>query len=254
MFGDSALLHVGPLELRWAGALLVLGLALGYLAVRATAARGQLSARVLHDAALWSLPEALLAARLAYVLGHPDVYLATPARVVEVWDGGYSFGAGLLVGAWALARYARRHGLCGGKLLDAAVPGLLIAQGLAALGRAVDVVTQPIAPLPPWDQSAPPASGSGAAPALGDSSLAVAPLTIACWALALLVAYAARARCQPAPGLVFRAYLLLEALGQIAARLLAGGAAPEILGLVAWAAVAVATALSALYHFRSAKC
>lgn len=255
MFAEPALLRAGAFELRWSGALLGLGLALGYLAVRAAASHRGLSTRALHDAALWSLPEALLAARVVHVLGHPEVYLAAPARVVQVWDGGFSFGAGLLVGAWALGRYARRHGIPSGRLLDAAVPGLLLAQALAALGRAIALLAEPTAPLPPWDQPAAPFADQGAATAsasIWGANLLLAPLGTAVWALALLLIYTARARRQPAPGLDFRSYLFLQALGQLAIRLVAGGAAPDTLGIVAWAAISVAAGASALYHLRSA--
>jgi prolipoprotein diacylglyceryltransferase len=252
---DPALLRFGALELRWSGVLLGLGLALGYLAVRAAAARRGLSTRALHDAALWSLPEALLAARVVHVLGHPEVYLAAPARVAQVWDGGFSFGAGLLIGAWALARHARRHGPPGGRFLDVAVPGLLVAQAFAALGRVIDVLTAVPAPLPPWDQPAASSadqSGALAGISLGGANLLVPPLATALWALGLLIIYAVLARRQPGPGFVFRGYLFLQAVGQIGVRLVGGGAAPDTLGVAAWAVVAVAAALSALYHLRSA--
>jgi prolipoprotein diacylglyceryltransferase len=237
------------LEVRWSGALLALGVALGYLAVRAAAGRAGLSRQALHDAALWSLPEALLAARIVHVLAHPETYLTAPSRVVQLWDGGFSFGAGLLVGLWAVGRYARGHGLPGGRLLDAAVPGLLIAQGLAALGRCLDLVTEPSAPLPPWD--IPPAAAPGESASLWANALLVSALATALWALVLLLTYAALACRARTPGLIFRVYLLLQAIGQIAIRLIASAAAPDTIGIVAWAAVAVAAVLSALYHFRS---
>ena len=252
MLADPALVRIGALELRWSGAFLTLGLALGYLAVRAAAARAGLTPRSLHDAALWSLPEALLAARVVYVLTHPEVYLTAPSRVVQLWDGGLSFGAGLLVGLWAVLRYARRQGLPIGRLLDSAVPGLLIPQGLAAVGRCLDFVTEPLAPLPPWD--APRADASAASAALWTDPLLLSLLATAVWVFVLLLAYAAVARHLRAPGLLFQAYLFFQALGQIAIRLLTGGATPDTLVIVAWAAVAVAAALSALYHLGRAEC
>jgi phosphatidylglycerol:prolipoprotein diacylglycerol transferase len=252
VLADPALFRVGAFELRWSGVLLALGLALGYLAVRAAATRAGLGARTLHDAALWSLPEALLAARVAYVLVHPEIYLTAPSRVLHLWDGGFSFGAGLLVGLWAVQRHAQRHELPCGRLLDAAVPGLLIAQGLAALGRCLDIVMEPGAPLPPWSAPLTADAAVAASPILLTDSLLLAPLATALWAFALLLAYALLARRSRVPGLFFRAYLLFQALGQVAIRVMSGGAAPDPVGIVAWAAVAVAAALSALYHLRSA--
>ncbi|HEY7064444.1 MAG TPA: prolipoprotein diacylglyceryl transferase family protein [Chloroflexota bacterium] len=254
---DPALLRVGAFELCWSGVFLALGLALAYVVTRAAATRRGLAPAVVRDLVLWSLPEALLTARVVYALGHPEIYFVAPSRLVQLWDGGYSFGAGLLVGTWAVWRYARHRGLSAATALDAAVPGLLIGQGLAALGRALGVITQPVASLPPWDQ---PAGGAAVSPSAAAESLGwrdaalQGHVFVALWALALLFAYAACARRDLAPGGVFRAYLLLQALGQIALRLLAAQTGPaDLLGVAAWTAIAVAAALSARYHPRSAQ-
>lgn len=221
---DPVLARLGPLELRGSGALLAAGIALGYLAVRCAAARQDIAGHVVRDVALWSLPEALLAARVAYVLVHPEIYLLAPSRVVHLWDGGFSFGAGLVVGALAAWRYARRCRLPSGRLFDAAVPGLLIAQALAVLGRSPDVATPP------------------------------APeLLLGLWAVVLLALYALAVRHVRLPGLLFLGYLSLEALGQLALGVLGGpSGVAGVLGAVGWAVVAVTAGLTALYHLRSA--
>ena len=221
---DPVLARLGPLELRGSGALLGVGLILGYLGVYRLAARQGVPGHVVRDVALWSLPEALLGARVAYVLVHPEIYLLAPSRVVHLWDGGFSFGAGLVVGVLAAWRYARRRGLPSGRLLDAAVPGLLIGQALAALGRSLDAGTL-----------------AGPGPLLG------------LWALVLLALYALAVRHVRLPGSLFLGYLTLEALGQLDIGLLGSpGDVAGVLGAVGWAVVAVTAGLAALYHLRSA--
>jgi hypothetical protein len=219
---DPVLLRLGPLELRGSGALLAAGLVLGYLAVRSAAARQGIAAHIVRDLALWSLPEGLLAARVAYILVHPEIYLIAPTRVVHLWDGGFAFGAGLVVGVLAAWRFARRRGLPFGRLADAAVPGLLLAQALALLGGAL-----------------------GASPALGFR------LFQELWALGLLALYAV-VRSRWRPGLVFLGYLELQALGQVALVLLGNSTdVGGVLGAMGWVAVVVTAGLAALYHLRS---
>jgi phosphatidylglycerol:prolipoprotein diacylglycerol transferase len=176
-----------------------------------------------RDVALWSLPEGLLAARVAYVLVHPEIYLIAPTRVVHLWDGGFAFGAGLVAGVLAAWRYARGRGLPFGRLADVAVPGLLLGQALAILGSTL-----------------------GAGDAQGPRIFQVL------WALALLALYAVLVQSRWRPGWLFLGYLELQALGQVAVGLL--GVSTElggVLGAGGWIAIAVTAALAALYHLRS---
>jgi hypothetical protein len=210
---------------------LALGLALGYLVTLRAAARYDLDGALVRDAALWSLPEAIIAARIGYVAGTPDHYLLAPIRVLHFWDGGFAFGAGLVGGLLALWRFARRRRLSFARLAAAALPGLLVGQAWAAAAGALEAVAGP--------NTAQGANG----PALG---LALA------WPLGLLVAYAVLAPRAPTVGVVAGAGLALVALGQL---LLAGLAGPAGtgggLGLLAWATIALTAAGSALYHLSS---
>ena len=218
---DPVLLRLGPLELRGSGALLAAGFVLGYLTVRWATARQGIAGHVVRDLALWSLPEGLLAARVSYVLVHPEIYLIAPTRVVHLWDGGFAFGAGLVVGVLAAWRFARGRGQPFGRLADAAVPGLLLGQALALLGGAL-----------------------GANPALGPRLFQVL------WTLVMLALYAVVVRYRWRPGWLFLSYLELQALGQVALVPLGAPTLGSVLGAVGWVAVAVTAGLAALYHLR----
>jgi len=81
----------------------------------------------------------LIGARLFHVLDHwSDKFAANPIRALYIWEGGLAiWGAllgGLITGAWI----AWRRGWYFPKLLDAAAPGLVLAQ---AIGRIACVIT-----------------------------------------------------------------------------------------------------------------
>lgn len=198
------------------------------------AARYGLDGPLVRDATLWSLPEAIVAARLGHVAGAPDHYLLAPVRLLHVWDGGFAFGAGLIGGLLALWRFARWRRLPLARLAAAALPGLLVGQAWVAAGRTLEAVAGP--------ESARGANGL----ALG---LALT------WPLGLLAAYIVLVPRAPTAGVVAGAGLALVALGQL---LLAGVAGPAgagaWLGLLAWAAITLTAAVSARYHLSGRRC
>ena len=130
---EFVLWRFGPAEVRghdlWQAISLVAGLTGAALAAR----RRGLDWPLWRDAVLWTLPEALVAARLGYVLTHLNVYLLAPLQVWQVWDGGYALGAGVFVGLLAGWRFARARRLPPQSLAAAATIGLALWQ----LGRAL---------------------------------------------------------------------------------------------------------------------
>jgi prolipoprotein diacylglyceryltransferase len=55
--------------------------------------------------------------------------------VVEVWNGGLGIWGGVLFGCAAGALVVRRAGVSVRSMLDAAAPGLLLAQGIGRWGN-----------------------------------------------------------------------------------------------------------------------
>jgi prolipoprotein diacylglyceryl transferase len=106
--------------------------------------------RLVSDVALWGFPAGVIGGRL--------YFLATSWSEVPphwwgpfaIWDGGLGIWGGIalgtLVGIWVL----RRHGANVAQFLDAAAPGLLVAQ---AIGRIGNYFNQELFGLPsrlPW--------------------------------------------------------------------------------------------------------
>lgn len=81
----------------------------------------------------WIILGVILGARLGFVLFYQaDVFLADPARILRVWEGGMSFHGGLLgaaAGGWA---FALRHGVAPSAVSDAmamsVAPGLMLGR------------------------------------------------------------------------------------------------------------------------------
>jgi prolipoprotein diacylglyceryl transferase len=132
----TGVVHVGPLQLHMYGlTLLVAILASIWLTGRRWTALGgdwDLVTRV----AVWGVGFGVLGARLYHdVTSWSEVPSPKWQGMWEVWKGGLGIWGGILFGALAGAVVIRRAGASVPKFLDAAAPGLLLAQGIGRVGN-----------------------------------------------------------------------------------------------------------------------
>lgn len=89
------------------------------------------------DVMLLAIPMGIIGGRLYHVITHPRDYFAgqDPMVILYVWQGGMAIFGALILGALGAYIGSRLVGLRFVSLLDAVVPGLLIAQAFGRLGN-----------------------------------------------------------------------------------------------------------------------
>ena len=132
----TGVVHVGPLQLHMYGlTLLVAILACIWLTGRRWTSMGgdwDLVTRV----AVWGVGFGVLGARLYHdASSWSEVPSPKWQGMWEVWKGGLGIWGGILLGALAGAVVIRRAGASVPMFLDAAAPGLLLAQGIGRIGN-----------------------------------------------------------------------------------------------------------------------
>ena len=132
----TGVVHIGPLQLHMYGlTLLVAILACVWLTGHRWKAIGgdwDLVTRV----AVWGVAFGVVGARAYHDLtSWNEVPTPKWQGVFEVWRGGLGIWGGILLGAIAGAVVVRRSGYDVAKFLDAAAPGLLLAQGIGRIGN-----------------------------------------------------------------------------------------------------------------------
>jgi phosphatidylglycerol---prolipoprotein diacylglyceryl transferase len=122
---DPIFVTIGPLELRWYGVLIALGVVAGTVwAVRAAKRRG-LDPDWLLDTAPWMVVAGLVGARLVYVLTSPAAFFGPagdPIDAFKVWQGGVSIHGGVGGAILALMYRARAKGYDTWRYLDVLMP------------------------------------------------------------------------------------------------------------------------------------
>ena len=127
--------HIGPLEVHAYGLAYVLAL---IAAIAVTVRRWERlggSRQLVYDVALWGFPAGLVGGRLYFLATSWNEVPSQWWGPLAVWKGGLGIWGGIaggtLAGVWVLHR--RRADV--GSFLDAAAPGLLVAQAIGRIGN-----------------------------------------------------------------------------------------------------------------------
>ncbi len=136
---DPILLSIGHFHLRWYSLIVMSAIYVGvWLAVREAGRKG-FNQDALYNNVLWIVIAGLIGARLFHVIDHwPDEFASNPIRILYFWEGGLAIWGGIIGGLAAVVVLARLKSWRLPRLLDAFVPGVVLAQ---ALGRLACIIT-----------------------------------------------------------------------------------------------------------------
>jgi len=127
--------HIGPVEIRAYGTLLMLGFIAGILIAGREAKRLGLPADLAVDLGLSALIGSVLGARALFVALNWQDYAPRPIEVLYLWQvGGLSFHGGLLGGVAGALVLAWRRRVSFWSLADMGAPGLALGYGIARFG------------------------------------------------------------------------------------------------------------------------
>ncbi|AOU97172.1 prolipoprotein diacylglyceryl transferase [Acidihalobacter yilgarnensis] len=138
---DPIAFAIGPVKIHWYGIMYLAGFA-AYLALgtyRARKPESPLKPEQVGDALFYGALGVVLGGRIGYVLFYNlPFYLAHPAQVFAVWDGGMSFHGGMVGVILAMAWYARRIGLRLFQVTDFIAPMVPIGLACGRIGNFIN--------------------------------------------------------------------------------------------------------------------
>lgn len=119
---DPVALELGPLVIRWYALAYVFGILIGqWLVLKLDDRRGQplLSKDARENLVAYAVLGILLGGRFGYIVFYNlDYYLAHPAHIFAIWQGGMSFHGGLLGVLGAFWLFARKYKISWLALMD----------------------------------------------------------------------------------------------------------------------------------------
>lgn len=117
------------------GIIIALGFLLAMVYCTKNARRFGIKEDDLYDVFLWLIPLSIVGARLYYVLFKLDFYLANPAEIFALREGGLAIYGGVIAGILVIFFACKKKKLPVGAMLDLLVFGLLIGQILGRWGN-----------------------------------------------------------------------------------------------------------------------
>lgn len=130
--------HLGPFPVRAYALCILLGIVVAvWLTGRRLADRGHPREKAV-DISAWAVPFGIVGGRLYHVITTPEPYFGKgghPLRALYIWEGGLGIWGAIALGAVGAWLGARRYGIPFLDYIDAAAPGVAVAQALGRWGN-----------------------------------------------------------------------------------------------------------------------
>lgn len=194
------------------------------------------------DISAWAVPFGILGGRIYHLITSPQAYFGEgghPIDALKIWNGGLGIWGAIMLGAVGAAIGCRRQGVSLRHFIDAAAPGILVAQAMGRWGNYFnnEIFGGPTT-LPwglkvyQWDQADGHAvlDATGHPIVLGVFQPTFLYESIFCLLLAIVLLLLDRRR-RFAPGQVFALYVAGYPLGRVVLEFMRTDDANHILGL-----------------------
>ena len=141
---DPDIITIGPISIRWYGAMYVLGFLAAYFLVPRQKRSQEIGLKgpVAQDLIFYAAIGLILGARLGYLLFYQyqnaATYLQHPIEIIATWHGGMSFHGGLVGAVLAGWWFSRRRSLPFLAVADSVLVTVPIGLGLGRLGNFIN--------------------------------------------------------------------------------------------------------------------
>ncbi|SMX67673.1 prolipoprotein diacylglyceryl transferase [Brevibacterium sp. Mu109] len=129
---------IGPLRIHAYALCILVGIVLAlWLTNRRWQARGG-TEDDLWTIAIWAIPSGIIGGRIYHVFSTPAPYFGPggdPVAALYIWNGGLGIWGAVALGVLVVLFVCRRHGFRFTSFLDAAAPGLILAQAAGRWGN-----------------------------------------------------------------------------------------------------------------------
>ncbi len=146
------LVKIGPITIHYYGLMYVIAITLGLvLIIKEVRRKGiDVSTEDLFDLLLWTIPVAILGARIYYVAFQWGYYSRHPLDMIKVWEGGLAIHGGVIAGAIAVYLFCRVKKVPFWALTDAISPSLVLGQAIGRVGNLMNGDAYGLPTALPW--------------------------------------------------------------------------------------------------------
>ncbi|MGK2957743.1 MAG: prolipoprotein diacylglyceryl transferase [Acidimicrobiales bacterium] len=127
-------IEIGPLVITPHGIMTAVGIYVAMQVIRPAGEKIGITMDWLYGLMARAVLGAIIGARIAFVVGHLDIYIDDPLSALKAWEGGLSLLGGIIGAVLICLPKVRSEGLSFFKLADAIVPGMAIGISVGRIG------------------------------------------------------------------------------------------------------------------------
>ena len=132
---NSIMFSIGSFSITWYSFCILVGIALAGLIIGKEAKKHNIANYFVTNLIFWCVVFGIVGARVYYVLFNLDYYSVYPMEIIKVWNGGLAIHGGIIGGIITLIYYCKKYNVNPLKMMDIAVPGVIIAQAIGRWGN-----------------------------------------------------------------------------------------------------------------------
>lgn len=132
---NPIMFSIGNFDIRWYSVLVLVGALIGIGLLLIEAKRFNISSDFIINLSFYTLVFGIIGARLYYVLFNFEMYKDDLLSILKIWNGGLAIHGGLIAGFIGIILYCKKYNVRFLKIMDMAVPGVLLAQAIGRWGN-----------------------------------------------------------------------------------------------------------------------
>ena len=132
---NPILLDLGFIKIYWYSLMIFIAFLIGGWFVLKEAKRFDISEDFITNMFFYTVPIAIIGARLYYVVFNWSYYSSHLSDIVKIWEGGLAIHGGILFGLIWIIFYTKKYKVNTFRILDMTVVGLIIGQAIGRWGN-----------------------------------------------------------------------------------------------------------------------
>lgn len=128
-------MKLGPINIYWYSIFILISLIIGGFLVQKEAKKHNIDQDLLVDLVFYTVPIAIICARIYYVIFNLDFYVMNPMEIFYIWHGGLAIHGAIIGGLLFLYYYCKKKKLSLLLITDIIVISLFLGQALGRWGN-----------------------------------------------------------------------------------------------------------------------
>ena len=122
-------------EIMWYSVLLLIAVIVGISLLLREGKKHNYPQDFLFNLCFWTIIFGFIGARAYFVIFNWNQYASDPISIFKIWEGGLAIHGGLIAGFITIVVYCHKYNVRLFKIVDMAVPGILLAQAIGRWGN-----------------------------------------------------------------------------------------------------------------------